>query len=357
MSLPLAGIRILDFTRAVAGPFCTMLLADLGAEVWKIEEPGTGDETRQWGPPFFEEDSTYWLGLNRNKDSFFLDLKADRQRVLEMAAAAHIVVENFRPGVMDRLGLGYRDLSQSNPQLIYASVSGFGPESAQPGYDLIIQALSGLMHTSAVLGSELGKTSFPVADILAAMFTGQAILAALVRKQNTGEGARIHVSLFESLLSGMSPLTSAALLAGIDPRPAGLGLANIVPYQVFRCSDGHLAVGVPNERIWERFCAALGQPGWTVDPRFAGNAARVQHRAELVELLVPLIAADSKLNWQHRLNHAGVPNGTVQTVAEALKSITPWILEGGLPAAPNPMHISNCEMPRRRPPRKPKGAD
>ena len=354
MSLPLAGIRILDFTRAVAGPFCTMLLADLGAEVSKIEEPGAGDETRQWGPPFFEDDSTYFLGLNRNKDSFFLDLKTDRQRVLDMAAAAHVVVENFRPGVMDRLGLGYSDLSASNPQIIYASVSGFGPESTQPGYDLIIQALSGLMHTSAVPGSELGKTSFPVADIMAAMFTGQAILAALVRKQNTGEGARIHVSLFESLLSAMSPLTSAALLAGIDPRPAGLGLANIVPYQVFRCADGHLAVGVPNDRIWDRFCLELGQPGWTSDPRFAGNASRVQHRRELVELLVPLFAADSKLNWQQRLNAAEVPNGTVQTVAEALRSITPWTLEGGLPAAPNPMHISDCEMPRRRPPRKPK---
>ena len=353
MSLPLAGIRILDFTRAVAGPFCTMMLADLGAEVSKIEEPGVGDETRQWGPPFFEEDSTYWLGLNRNKDSLFLDLKADRERVLGLAAAAHVVVENFRPGVMDRLGLGFNDLSPSNPQVIYASVSGFGPESTQPGYDLIIQAVSGLMHTSALPGVELGKTSFPVADILAALFTGQAILAALVRKQNTGEGARIHVSLFESLLSGMSPLTSAALLAGIDPRPAGLGLANIVPYQVFRCADGHLAVGVPNERIWERFSLEMGHPGWTTDPRFAGNASRVQHRGELVELLVPLFAADSKASWQHRLSAAGVPNGTVQTVAEALRSITPWQLEDGLPAVPNPMHISDCEMPKRRPPRRP----
>ncbi len=351
MSLPLAGVRVLDFTRAVAGPFCTMMLADLGAIVLKIEEPGAGDETRQWGPPFRGEDSTYWLGLNRNKSSVALNLKSNQAEVRARIAEADVLVENFRPGVMDRLGFGYEQLAQ--PSLIYASVSGFGPESTQPGYDLMIQALSGLMHTSALPGAAVGKTSFPVADILAALFTSQAILAALLRRERSGEGARIHVSLFESLLAGMSPLTSAALLAGVDPRPAGLGLANIVPYQVFECADGQLAVGVPNERLWLRFCDLMDQPAWKADPRFAGNAARVQHRDQLVSLLVPLFAARSKTDWQERLSAAGIPCGAVQTVAEALGQITPWQLEEDLPAMPNPMRISNCEMPRRRPPRRP----
>jgi crotonobetainyl-CoA:carnitine CoA-transferase CaiB-like acyl-CoA transferase len=353
VSLPLAGVRVLDFTRAVAGPFCTMMLADLGAQVLKVEEPPAGDETRQWGPPFAGDDSTYWLGFNRNKDSLLLDLKADRARARDLALSSDVIIENFRPGVMDRLGLGYEELRTERPQLIYASVSGFGPESAQPGYDLIIQALSGLMYTSALPGAALGKTSFPVADILAALFTGQAVLAALFRRQNTGEGARIHVSLFESLLAGMSPLTSAYLLAGRDPQPAGLGLANIVPYQLFLCADGHLAVGVPNERIWERFCTALEKPEWIADERFAGNAARVRHRAELVELLTPLFLARPKKEWQQCLTAAGVPCGAVQTVAEAVDQVSLWHLEGGMPAMPNPMRISACEMPRRRPPAKP----
>jgi len=351
VSLPLAGIRVLDFTRAVAGPFCTMMLGDLGAEVTKVEEPGGGDETRQWGPPFHGDDSTYWLGLNRNKCSIALDLKIHQEEVRARIAETDVLVENFRPGVMDRLGLGYEQLAQ--PTLIYASVSGFGPDSIQPGYDLMIQALSGLMHTSALPGAPIGKTSFPVADILAATFASQAILAALFRRQRTGEGARIHVSLFESLLAGMSPLTSAALLAGVDPQPAGLGLANIVPYQVFDCADGQLAVGVPNERLWGRFCDALEQPGWKTESRFRGNADRVRHRDQLIPLLAHLFAARSKADWQQRLSEAGIPCGAVQTVAEALRQITLWELEEGLPAMPNPMRISGCEMPRRRPPRRP----
>lgn len=351
MSLPLAGIRVLDFTRAVAGPFCTMMLGDLGAEVTKIEEPGAGDETRQWGPPFHGDDSTYWLGLNRNKSSIALDLKADQAQVHAHIAEADVLVENFRPGVMDRLGYGYEQLAQ--PSLIYASVSGFGPDSTQPGYDLMVQALSGLMYSSALPGAAVGKTSFPVADILASLFTSQAILAALFRRQCTGEGARIHVSLFESLLAGMSPLTSAALLAGVDPKPAGLGLANIVPYQVFDCADGQLAVGVPNERLWLRFCDALDRPYWKTYPQFEGNAARIRHRDQLIGLLVPLFAARSKADWQQRLTAAGIPCGAVQTVAKALQQITLWELDEGLPAMPNPMHISGCDMPRRRPPRRP----
>jgi len=351
MSLPLAGIRVLDLTRAVAGPFCTMMLGDLGAEVTKVEEPDAGDETRQWGPPFHGDDSTYWLGLNRNKTSVALDLKADRAAVLARIAASDVLVENFRPGVMDRLGFGYEQRGQ--PALIYASVSGFGPESTQPGYDLMVQALSGLMHTSALPGNTVGKTSFPVADVLASLFTSQAILAALFRRQRTGEGARIHVSLLDSLLAGMSPLTSAALLAGVDPAPAGLGLASIVPYQVFACADGQLAVGVPNERIWLRFCDMMEQPEWKAHPRFASNALRVRHRDELLPLLTPLFTARSRADWQQRFNTAGVPCGSVQTVAEALRQITPWELEDGMPAMPNPMRISGCRMPHRRPPRRP----
>ena len=206
---PLAGILVLDLTRAVSGPFCTMALADLGARVIKVEEPEHGDETRAWGPPFDAGDATYFLGINRNKESVALDLKTapGREAVLAIAVRADIVMENFRPGVAGRLGVGYEVLSAVNPQIIYASVSGFGSagnDSGKPGYDLILQAITGLMKVSAVPGGPPVKCAFPVADIMAASFASQAILAALYRRTQSGLGARIEISLVESLLAAMS---------------------------------------------------------------------------------------------------------------------------------------------------------
>jgi formyl-CoA transferase/CoA:oxalate CoA-transferase len=349
MRSPLEGRLVLDLSRAVAGPLCTMLLGDLGARVIKIEEAG-GDEARSWGPPFHGEDSTYFLGLNRNKESAILDLKqpGDLAVVRGIAARADIVVENFRPGVAARLGLGYEELRAVRPGLVYGSVSGFGQEGAdrdRPGYDLILQAASGLMHTSG------GKVSFPVADVLAALFLQQGILAALLR----GEGAYIDVSLLDSLLAAMSPLTAAALMAGVDPKPAGPAHANIVPYQVFECREGKVAVGVTNERIWGRFCGALGRADWLADERYATNVLRNRNRAELVAEIETAFRTRTAMEWEAALRAAEVPCAAVRTVGEALelpgvRSL--WTLEDGLPVFGNPVRMTGYEPPRGAVPRR-----
>lgn len=342
----LEGLLVLDLSRAVAGPLCTMLLGDLGARVVKIEEAG-GDEARSWGPPFHGEDSTYFLGLNRNKQSAILDLKdpCDVALVQRMAARADIVVENFRPGVAARLGLGHEQLRAERPSLIYGSVSGFGqdgPDRDRPGYDLILQAASGLMYTSG------GKVSFPVADVLAALFLQQGILAALVRRGISGQGAYVDVSLLDSLLAAMSPLTAAALMAGVDPKPAGAAHASIVPYQVFACRQGQVSLGVTNERIWTRFCGAVGRPDWLADPRYATNILRNANRRELLAELEPLFLTRTAMEWEGALRAAEVPCAAVRTVAEALalpgvRSL--WTLDDGLPVFGNPVRISGQEMP------------
>lgn len=346
MTRPLEGVFVLDLSRAVAGPLCTMLLGDLGARVVKIEEAG-GDEARSWGPPFYGEDSTYFLGLNRNKESAILDLKSaeDVALVRRMAERADIVVENFRPGVAARLGLGYDDLRAVRPGLIYGSVSGFGqdgPDRDRPGYDLILQAASGLMYTSS------GKVSFPVADVLASLFLQQGLLAAMVRRGFSGEGAYVDVSLLDSVLAAMSPLTAAALMAGVDPKPAGVAHASIVPYQVFRCLEGQVAVGVTNERIWGRFCGAVGRADWLAEARYATNILRNANRVELLGELEPLFLTRTAMEWELVLRGAEVPCAAVRTVGEALalpgvRSL--WTLEDGLPVFGNPMRMSGHEPP------------
>jgi crotonobetainyl-CoA:carnitine CoA-transferase CaiB-like acyl-CoA transferase len=344
---PLEGMFVLDLSRAVAGPLCTMLLGDLGARVVKIEE-ASGDEARSWGPPFHGEDSTYFLGLNRNKESGVFDLKdaGDLAVVRGMARRADVVVENFRPGVAARLGLGPEELRGDRPGLIYASVSGFGQTGAdkdRPGYDLIVQAASGLMHTTG------GKVSFPVADVLAALYLQQGILAALIRRGVTGEGAYVDVSLLDSVLAAMSPLTAAALIAGVDPKPAGMAHANIVPYQVFDCREGRLAVGVTNERIWGRFCRAMGRGDWAADARNMTNALRNANRAELVAELEAVFAGRPAVEWEAALREAEVPCAAVRTVGEALAlpaAQGAWTLADGLRVFGNPVRMSGWEAPR-----------
>jgi formyl-CoA transferase/CoA:oxalate CoA-transferase len=339
----LEGVFVLDFSRAVAGPLCTMLLGDLGARVVKIEEAG-GDEARSWGPPFHGEDSTYFLGLNRNKESAVLDLKdaGDLALVRRMAKRADVVVENFRPGVAARLGVGYEELRELRPGLVYGSVSGFGQEGVdrdRPGYDLIVQATSGLMYTTG------GKVSFPVADVLAALFLQQGILAALIRK----EGGYVDVSLLDSLLAAMSPLTAASLLAGVEPKPAGAAHANIVPYQVFECGEGKVAVGVTNERIWGRFCEALGRQDWREDERYATNGLRNANRVALVGELEAVFRTRPAMEWEALLRVAEVPCAAVRTVGEALtmdavRSL--WTLDDGMRVFGNPVRMSGWEAPR-----------
>lgn len=322
-SPPLGGLLILDLTRAVAGPFATMLLGDLGARVIKVEEEGHGDETRGWGPPFLDGISSYFLTMNRNKESVGVNLKQDQGRALlkAMAAKADVLIENFRPGVMDRLGFSYQQLSALNPRLVYASISGFGfsgPLENKPGYDLIVQAMSGLMHASAAEGSPPVKVAPPISDILTALFTGQAILAALYGREKTGCGRRIQVSLLEGMLCAMSNLAGEYLMTGTPPRRVGTAQANIVPYQMFRCQDASIVAGAPNERLWARFCQALGQPQWLEQEKYRGNAARNQHRDELVQEIEQVLARAKAADWIAKLEEHEIPCGPVLSIAQAL---------------------------------------
>lgn len=325
MAGPLDDLVILDLTRAVAGPFCTMNLGDLGARVIKIEEPGTGDETRNWGPPFVEGISTYFLGVNRNKRSVVADLKEDRgrQRVHRLARRADVVIENFRPGVADRLGVGYDDLARDNPQLIYLSISGFGsdgPDRERPGYDLIVQAMSGLMRVSAAPGEPPVKVGMPLADMFAGLYASQAILTALHRRSREGKGSRIEIALFECLLAAMAPVTSAYLNTGREPQPMGRSQSNICPYQIFECSDGYLAAGAPNERLWRRFAETLGHPEWIDDSDFCDNSTRVTNRHRLVPMVEAVMRERPVGHWLQCFERSGVPCGPVSSVGEALNS-------------------------------------
>jgi crotonobetainyl-CoA:carnitine CoA-transferase CaiB-like acyl-CoA transferase len=361
---PLNGILILDFTRAVAGPFATMMLGDLGARVIKIEEPMRGDETRAWGPPFVRDQSAYFLSMNRNKESVAADLKSagDVALVRAIAARADAVVENFRPGVMDRLGLGYAALREANRGLVYASVSGFGqtgPDRDKPGYDMIVQAMSGSMHVSATPEQGEVKIAFPVSDIAAALFTSNAILAALFERTRTGEGRYIEVSLLEAMLCAQSNLTGSILLADRDPPRVGNAQGNIVPYQLFRCSDAAIVCGALNEPMWGRFCKALGHEEWASDARFATNPDRTRHRAALIPLIEAVLGEDSASVWIGKLERHGIPCGPVLTLRQALEleqvSARGAIVEmeseklGKIRMIGNPMRISGYEPAYRAP--------
>lgn len=367
-ALPLAGLTVLDFTRAVAGPYCTMLLGDMGARVIKVEEAGRGDETRAWGPPFAMDAqerpwSTYFVSMNRNKESVALDLKSDEGRAAAQALAgrAGVVMENFRPGVAARLGIGYEDLRASNEALVYCSVSGFGqtgPWRDRPGYDLVVQALSGFMHTSAAPGGDPVKASFPVADIVTGLFAAQAILAALYERERTGRGRRIEVSLLDCMLAAMAPQTAAFLMTGEEPPQAGTAQPNIVPYQAFRCRDGHIVAGAANQRQWERLCAALERPEWLRDARFATNPLRNQHRAELVGEIETVLSGCDCAGALDALARHGIPCAPVSTVSAILEELEE---QGGRVATfgdaaftattmANPVRLSGSAFRYRRPP-------
>jgi formyl-CoA transferase/CoA:oxalate CoA-transferase len=361
---PLEGVLVLDFSRAVAGPYCSMVLGDLGARVIKIEEPD-GDETRRWGPPFHQGQSVYYLSLNRNKESVVLDLKTPHGQAIahQLARKADVVLENFRPGVAARLGVGYERLSKENPRLIYASVSGFGqtgPEKDRPGYDLIVQALSGLMRLSAEPGGLPVKVAFPLADVFASSFASQGILSALYSREKTGLGRRIEISLLESLLAVMINLTGTSLIAGYEPQPSGVRQANIVPYQLFNTADDPIVVGVPNDRIWRRFCQALGHEHWADEERFRNNSTRNQNRFTLVPMIEEVMAGKTASEWLKCFDEFGVPAGPVAGVTETLQSEqiqargfvvdVPHPELGTLKMAGNPMRMDGVTDGYRPPP-------
>ena len=322
-SAPLQGLRVLDLTRAVTGPFCTMILGDLGARIIKIEEPRTGDETRHWGPPFVEGESAYFLSLNRNKESVVLDFRqeGDVAALRRLASQSDVVVQNFRPGVAERLQVDYRTLSGGNPGLIYASISGFGltgPDCQRPGYDLIVQAMSGMMLTSGWEGVPV-KACFPIADILAGQFAANAILAALYERKETGAGTHIEVSLLESLLFAMPGQVANCLLTGNSPPPQGTTNASIAPYQLLQCQDTLLAVGAPNDRIWRRFCEALSRPDWAEDERYRTNQRRIENRDKLIGEIEAVMRRKTSAEWQRILDQHQVPCGPLLSIGQAFE--------------------------------------
>jgi crotonobetainyl-CoA:carnitine CoA-transferase CaiB-like acyl-CoA transferase len=322
--LPLGELRILDFSRVLAGPFATMMLADLGADVIKVERPGTGDETRTWGPPYDAHGrATYFESVNRNKHSVALDLadEHDLERARTFAADADVIVENFRPDVMDKLGLGYEAVSATNPRLVYCSITGFGAgEGARlPGYDLLVQALGGLMSITGPPGGEPQKVGVAVVDVLAGLFASVGILAALRHRDRTGEGQRVEVDLMSSLLAALVNQGSAYTVAGVVPRRMGNAHPSISPYELYETQQGDLVLAVGNDRQFAALCDVLGAPGLATDPRFAGNAERVAHREELRRELVFRLAAAPAADWAQRLTAARVPAGQVNDLRGAFE--------------------------------------
>jgi crotonobetainyl-CoA:carnitine CoA-transferase CaiB-like acyl-CoA transferase len=322
---PLAGIRVLDLTRVLAGPYCTMFLGDLGAEVVKVEQPGVGDDTRGWGPPFVGGESAYFLCINRNKKSITIDLKRQEgiDLVGRLAGSADVLIENFRPGTMERLGLGEKDLRAINPRLIYASLSGFGadgPMSNAPGYDLIIQAWGGLMSITGEPDGEPTKVGVAIMDLVAGLMLGKAVVAALFARDKIGVGQKIDTSLLEAEVASLINVGSNYLIAGATAKRWGNAHPSIVPYQSFKTADGYLVIGVASEGIWQRFCQAIGHSELAADPRFAKNSNRVENRKALLGILGRIFVARDTDAWVKLLNEAEVPCAPVQTVDQVFSA-------------------------------------
>jgi crotonobetainyl-CoA:carnitine CoA-transferase CaiB-like acyl-CoA transferase len=316
----LGPLHVLDFSRVLAGPFATMVLADLGATVTKVERPGAGDETRAWGPPYDAHgDATYYLSVNRNKASIALDLGTPdgQARARELALGADVLVENFRPGVMDRLGLGAAELTAANPGLIYCSITGFGrgPGAGLPGYDLLIQAVGGLMSITGEPGGEPQKVGVAVVDVLAGLFATVGILAALRHREATGQGQRVEVDLLSSLLAALVNQGAAFTAGKTIPGRLGSRHPSIAPYELVTCSDRELALAVGNDRQFGALCTVIGEPALAADPRFASNTGRVRHRDALRTALERRLATRPAAVWATELTAAGVPAGVVNDVA------------------------------------------
>ncbi|WP_406278663.1 CoA transferase [Nocardia sp. NBC_00881] len=327
MSEALRNLRVLDFSRILAGPFATMQLADFGATVTKVERPGTGDDTRSWGPPYDERgQATYFQAVNRNKDSIVLDLtdKHDLDEARKLATGADVVVENFRPGLMAEFGLDYDQLRPANPGLVYCSITGFGrgPGAGLPGYDLLIQALGGLMSVTGATDGEPQKVGVAVVDVLAGLFAATGILTALHHRNATGEGQRVDVDLLSCLLAALVNQASAYTSAGEVPTRMGNRHPSIAPYELLSCADSDLVLAVGNDRQFTALCDVLGAPHLADDPRFATNSARVQHRDRLRAELERRLVSGTAAGWAAALARVRVPAGTVNDIAGAFDLAT-----------------------------------
>lgn len=362
---PLSGITILDLTHVLAGPFCATILADLGAHVIKVERPGTGDDTRAF-PPFTNGESAYFAALNAGKRSIALDLKAeaDRQIFEALLARADVLLENYRPGVMERLGYGWQDLQSRLPRLIYGAVSGFGhsgPEAGKPAYDMVVQARGGVMSITGEEGGPPVRVGASLGDIVAGMYLAQGVLAALYDRSRTGLGAKIDISMLDCQLAIQEHSIAITTATGIPPGRTGARHPTITPFSTYRAADGFFVIAAGNDALFARLCAALGHPGWATDPRFANNAARCEHVALLKRLIEAVTLGAPCAEWIATLEAAGVPTGRVQDMAEVLRDpqllarnmVVPVAARPGGPpftAAGNPIKMSTLPDLRQRGP-------
>jgi crotonobetainyl-CoA:carnitine CoA-transferase CaiB-like acyl-CoA transferase len=362
---PLDGIRVIDLTRILAGPYCTQALADAGADVVKIEEPSKGDDTRGWGPPFVNGEAVYFLSVNRGKRGLTLNLKAagGRDILWRLLETADVLVENFRPGTLDRLGFAWEQIRHRNPRLVYASVSGYGPDGpwgGRPGYDAVIQGEGGLMSLTGSPDGPPFRVGASIADVLAGMTAFQGIALALLRRQRTGEGGRVDVSLLESLLPTFAYHASTISGGKVPALVARNRHPSLAPYETFEAADGPIVLAVGSEGLWRSFCSSMGEPALAEDPRFRTNALRVSNYDALRAHLVARLKTRKVDEWLKDWEAAGIPCGRVRTVAEALD--LPQVAARGLlvdvdhPVAGtgkyvgSPIHLSDAGRSSRRPP-------
>ena len=363
---PLSHLTVLDLSRVLAGPWCTQLLADLGAAVLKIEKPGSGDDTRGWGPPFLKDtqggdtgEAAYYLACNRGKKSVAIDFtQSEGQAIVrELARGADIVVENFKVGGLAKYGLDYAKLSTVNPRLVYCSITGFGqtgPYAERAGYDFIIQGMGGFMSVTGerddLPGGGPQKAGIAISDLMTGMYACAAILAAVAHRELSGAGQYIDTSLFDTQVAMMAVMNMNYLVSGTPPGRAGNAHQNIVPYQVFACADGHLILAVGNDAQFARFCEIAGKTEWARDPRFAANAERVKRRDVLVPLIEAVMRTRTQGEWLAELEAVGVPCGPInhldqvfadpQLLARGMRIDLPHPLSGTVPQVGNPLHFS-----------------
>ncbi len=372
----LEHLRVLDLTRVLAGPWCTQLLADLGADVVKIERPGSGDDTRAWGPPYLSDptgrdtsEAAYYLSANRGKRSVTVDISKPegQQLVRRLAAAADVVVENYKVGQLAKYGLDYARLSEVNPRLIYCSITGFGqdgPYKDRAGYDFIIQAMGGFMSITGerddLPGGGPQKAGVAVSDLMTGMYSTVAILAAVAQRSRSGVGQYIDMALFDTMIAMLANMNMNYLTTGKAPGRAGNAHQNIVPYQVFAAADGHVVIAVGNDSQYAKFCEIAGRPDLAADPRFASNAGRVRNRAALVPLLEAIVRDRPAAFWAEKLEAAGVPCGPINSIAQALgdqqavargiRVDLPHPVGGTVPLVGMPIRMSGSSPNYERPP-------
>ena len=324
MTGALDGYTVLDFTRVLSGPYCTMQLADAGARVIKIEQPGSGDDTRAWGPPFVNGESAYFLSINRNKESLTLDLKHEgATRILDrLLERADVLVENFRPGTMSRLGLAYEQISKRFPRLVYCSISGFGqtgPRFAEPGYDAVVQAEGGLMSITGDTGGPPFRLGVAISDIVSGMFAAQGIAFALLARERTGRGQLVDIGMLDATAALLTYQAGIYFATGSTPGRMGNRHPTIVPYETFTASDGEFVVAVGNDQQWRRFCEAIALADLGRDPRFTTNRDRISNYTTLRPLLAETLRTRPRADWVQALKRAGVPCGAVRDVGEVLE--------------------------------------